>query len=417
MKVTPFEVYVVTTDSTCTVTDAHNGKILCTAIAGEQKAFMAISPEIILSDPAADISKPKANFKGALAMLGQSGGGGNTSSLPTGYTLLEFVESNGGAYVNTQLTISPTMGVKYKVWRDSATNYMVLAGNMEIPSDTNTFYPFISVNTCIGLNIKGSHYILKNGGFSSSSSNIASVGVAIKNEFVDGCVNWLNDGQLSIKSVAFTETRALPASISRSSRSFYLGTQGAIGYNNFKGRIYNFNISDSSRIISSCMPVIDSEGNPCFYDTVRDMPLPNIGTAAFIAGFSLAGARKIGRLPAGIQMTIYLPSGWEDDAEVVAARAIAEAKGCIFEVRTYSEEQSVATYSFNRIWVKRTQDDDGSYVDADNTHWRIDWCDTVIGADPESLGYERFRNVEVAAEYWGLTPVMEIPEEDLTETE
>ena len=413
MQVNPGTWYVVTTDSSCTVTDA-NGKTLCTAVAGTQKPFLATTMEVTLSDAGATVTK--STFNAALAMLGQSGEGGNTSSLPTGYTLLEFVECDYHSYVDTQLTVSPTIGAKYKVWRNSATNYMVLAGNMAVAYDTNTFYPFISNQTCIGININGSQYILKSGGFTSSSSNIASVGVAIKNEFVEGCVNWLNDGQLSIKSVSFTETRALPAAISSSSSSLYLGNQGAIGFNGFRGRIYNFNISDSSRIISSCMPVIDSEGNPCFYDTVRDMPLPNIGTAAFIAGFSLAGARKIGRLPAGIQMTIYLPSGWEDDAEVVAARAIAEAKGCILEVRTYSEEQSVATYSFNRIWVRRTKDDDGSYVDADNTHWRIDWCDTVIGADPESLGYERFRNVEVAAEYWGLTPVMAI-EEDLTETE
>ena len=37
----------------------------------------------------------------------------------------------------------------------------------------------------------------------------------------------------------------------------------------------------------------------------------------------------------------------------------------------------------------------------------------VIGADPESLGYERFRSVDAATEYWGLEPYVDPNEEEL----
>lgn len=53
--------YAVTTNSTCTVTDA-NGKVLCTAFAGAQGHFTATTSEVSLSDAEATVTRTKANF-------------------------------------------------------------------------------------------------------------------------------------------------------------------------------------------------------------------------------------------------------------------------------------------------------------------------------------------------------------------
>lgn len=177
-------------------------------------------------------------------------------------------------------------------------------------------------------------------------------------------------------------------------------------------RLYSFSVSKKC----SLLPAIDSAGKPCMYDAVTGKTFYNEGTGTFVAGFTLAQARKLGKLPVGTKLTISLPVGWQEDEGVAAAKAQAEANGCVLPVQEYTEGASAAaTYALRRVWVRRTQDDNGSYVDAENTRWQIDWCVDVIGADPESLGYERFRSVEVAAEYWGLTEYVD-PETETIES-
>jgi hypothetical protein len=133
-----------------------------------------------------------------------------------------------------------------------------------------------------------------------------------------------------------------------------------------------------------------------------------------IAGFSLEQARKLGSLPIGTRLEISLPVGWEEDAGVVAARDAAIANGCELPMRTHAADNTeAATFALRRIWVRRAPYFNGSYTDAEGVRWHLSWCEDVWGADPEALGYERFRSVEVAAEYWGLTPY-QYPEDELS---
>jgi hypothetical protein len=89
----------------------------------------------------------------------------------------------------------------------------------------------------------------------------------------------------------------------------------------------------------------------------------------------------------------------------------------VLTVQTYEAAgAAAATFALRRVWVRKVQDENGTYVDADGSRWQVEWCVDVIGADPESLGYERFRSVEVAAEYWGLQPY-QYPEEEQLLTE
>lgn len=417
MQVNPGTWYVVTTDSSCTVTDA-NGKTLCTAVAGTQKPFLATTMEVTLSDTGATVTK--STFNTALALLGQPSGGGSAPEVAPGYMLLAFNENkNGKAYVDLGIAHSATTGAKYKVWSNAAA-YGVLAGNMKTTADTNTFYPLVIYKRFVGINVKGGYYLLKDGSFASSGSSLnASIAYSASGETLEGHINWQNDGQIRFRCASFTESRLMPAAVPASIRTLYLGIQGAIGYNGYVGRIYNFSLSEGTSIISACVPAVSPSGKACFYDTVRNMELSNIGTEEFVAGFSLSQARHLGQLPAGSVMNVSMPVGWQDDEQVHSARSLAEAKGCVLTVVSeHSDDgEAVSTFALRRLWVRREFDENGAYVDADNVRWRIDSCIDIIGANPEDLGYERYRSVEVAAEYWGLTLVMEFPEEELTETE
>ena len=94
--------YVVYTDTVCTVTDTETGRPLATAVPGVPNYFTAMGGSVTLSDDGATMLKPV--FKCAPAALGLLGGGAVT--LPTGYTLLTFLESTGTQYIKTGLYLS-----------------------------------------------------------------------------------------------------------------------------------------------------------------------------------------------------------------------------------------------------------------------------------------------------------------------
>lgn len=58
------------------------------------------------------------------------------------------------------------------------------------------------------------------------------------------------------------------------------------------------------------------------------------------------------------------------------------------------------------IWVKKTEEEWGNYVDAEGKHYVLDWCHKVYAKNnvtEESLGYKQFENLEEAVKYWNLT--------------
>lgn len=60
-----------------------------------------------------------------------------------------------------------------------------------------------------------------------------------------------------------------------------------------------------------------------------------------------------------------------------------------------------------KIWVKKTKDENGNYIDLNNVRYTVDWCIKVIYADgrtEEDLGYTRFDNLQTALETWNLQP-------------
>ena len=164
------------------------------------------------------------------------------------------------------------------------------------------------------------------------------------------------------------------------------------------------------------MPCLNAEGVPVMYDANSKTDYPPTKGNNFIAGFTLTQARKLGKLPApGGTLTISLPSNWQEDEGVVNALATAEANGWELTYLTYEADASTAsTFALRRIFVRKTQDENGQYVAADGSRWYVEWCAGMIGAEPTDHGYEPFRSVDAAVAYWELEPWID-PEELLIE--
>lgn len=62
------------------------------------------------------------------------------------------------------------------------------------------------------------------------------------------------------------------------------------------------------------------------------------------------------------------------------------------------------------IWVKKTEEEYGNYVDENNTHYVIEWCHKLVtpdGSTEEENGYEQYKSIEEACEAWGLIPYVD----------
>ena len=150
------------------------------------------------------------------------------------------------------------------------------------------------------------------------------------------------------------------------------------------------------------------------YDKVDKAPFTKSGSGSFIVGMTLSQARKLSNLPAtGGSLTVSLPTGYDSDAGVMSALDSARANGWTLTIQTYTPEaaaSSAATFDLRRIWVRRTQTENGAHVAADGTRWQVDWCVDMLtpdGSKPDAYGYELFRSQEAAVAYWELSPYVD----------
>lgn len=174
-----------------------------------------------------------------------------------------------------------------------------------------------------------------------------------------------------------------------------------------QGRVYNLKIWRDKVLRLSFTPALDPQGKPCMYDKASKEEFVNVGSGAFVAGFTLEQARKLGEhLPAdGGALTISLPTGYEQDSAVAESLETARAKGWTLTVQTYEAEAAATTFGMRRVWVRRTQTAQGAYVDADGVRWAVEWCVDMLtpdGSTPDQHGYELYRSTAAAVAYWEL---------------
>ena len=403
------KLYTVTSPNGCTVTD-ETGLQLGTVEAGEQKAFTATGGAMWLDDTAARVT---ANFKQApvkLKILGLLGGGVSTG-LPSGYLQAEFLESTGQQYIDTgkRVPINYSLHATAQYTRVNSLSHMALfgwgSGDFKnvllawVVKDYNKFY--IRVNDK-ATSLSGDSLVLEKFKLTYNGSTQQAT---------------LGDITLSVGSHTVVEP----------SENFGLfsAIRESICYCPTYSRIYNFEIIDAvGNEFSQFIPALDPTGAPCMYDKVTKQPFYNNGSGVFIVGMTIEQARKLSRLPkTGGTLRVSLPSNYLEDEGMTKAITAANAKGWNIEVAsTFEADGASATFALRRIWVRKTQDEHGNYIDSDGVRWQVESCVAMYNADgsePDAHGYEPFRSVEVATEYWGLTPWVnpEAEEELLTDTE
>lgn len=373
----PGSLYTVATKTTCDITDTATGTPIDSVSSGSV-TFAAQGSATTLSDP--DATYSKVNFKNAAAALRMLGGG---DQLPKGYLAAEFLESTGKEYIDTDIVwkSSDVLRLDYGAISDTPNynifgvnnNYRFLNTSVVQMAIKGSAYNFTTVLT------KGKHYIL----FDTTYRYV------FDGEEKEGYNATWTAGNLTLFSIS---THLYNAVI----------------------RFYKFTHENEAKV--KLLPSISQQGEPCLVDTVSKKTYKNTGAGAFIVGLTLAQARQLSKLPAGGgSLKISLPENYTDDEAVVAALSTATDNGWVFEIQTFTTDgASASTFSLRRIWVKKTASHAGAYVDATGERWHVEWCQTVLGAEPTDLGYEPFRSVDVALAEWELTPFIYPEEETLS---
>lgn len=393
----PGAVYTISSASSCDVTDKASGQLLGTATSGAPFTTPAYSDALTLSDPDALYVQIKT-FNFALAALGLLGGGASTGSLPSGYIAAEFLESTGAtSFMETDIVPHNLMGAR-----------CIVRSGLTSEGASGEYY-FFSMRESSGANTRWVSLRPSVG----SLSPYAAWGEAFR---PSGQVAGVNDCLLNYKNsrkVGFKEKEAswldLPELPFTPTKPLFIANRFSTAGPGH--RLYFGELTEGNSVTYIFKPAISEAGEPCFYESKHKKTYKSSSPDGFIVGFSLAQARNLGKLPAtGGTLTISLLTGYESDPGVAAALETARANGWTLTIQTYTPETASAgasTFALRRVWVRRTQNEQGGYVDASGSRWRVEWCVDMLtpdGSTPEAHGYELFRSTDAAVAYWELTP-------------
>lgn len=110
---------------------------------------------------------------------------------------------------------------------------------------------------------------------------------------------------------------------------------------------------------------------------------------------------------------------YQADEEVLAAIDAATAKGWTVTTR-FNGTATASTFTLRPtptppVYAKREPSEYGRSVDTTGSRFEVDWWHEIYSPDgksPEELGYQEFASLEEALTTWGLTEIMEIPEQE-----
>lgn len=386
------KMYVVMSPNGGTVTSA-DGLISEEVNAGKQTVVFGTGAALELSDDAGRIVE---TFKYAPVGLMGAGGGAETSPLPDDYIAAEFIQFDGTDFVQyNQAAVTSKAGDRLVF--STITQFYKNLGTTQSEGRYSTFYYGVEKgNFCYG------------------------VGSTVDSAAMEADTNWHKITLSHTPSLSFfrVDGAEFQATYNASAQVLQYGICIGTALDNVKNcysRKKRATLQINGAIKFDLIPGITAAGKVVFYDVANGKSKASYSNK-LRAGLTIPQARKLGKLPdGGGTIRVCLPKNYTEDEYVVAAMAEAEAKGWIFDTDWYEAGAAASTFALRRVLVRKTQDAEGNYVDAQGVRYFVEKTQEVIGAEPEALGYEAFRSVESAVAYWELEPYSYPEDELLTE--
>lgn len=214
-----------------------------------------------------------------------------TIILPTGFRKIDYLESTGTQYINTNYIPDNETGL-YIEAHTTYSNDSVPMGSRE--TDDNRIYaPRNTYNTLYGWNSyydfgTGTTYAFQRYKGTTNFLNSRTATFIINDEVV--ATKTLND---------LTYTPTLPLYI------FGNNIYGSLSSAPHIGKIYRAKISQGTEIVRDFVPCLDINGKPCMYDLVEGKPYYN---ESYEREFYFAISSETINLPYGYKQCLYLES-------------------------------------------------------------------------------------------------------------
>lgn len=268
----PGKTYAVECAGEVVITNNETGAIAAQGDGSGQVLFTACGNSYSVSD---DTAKVVALFKVAprlkLTLLQGVAGG----LLPKGYTALEYLESSGTQYINTQHVPDTTTGLynRYTYTTSSAgQSFGVKQSNSQL---------LINARYALGAS----------NGFGWNTWNATSSDKYIKSGDVVECsVNWMNNRRATV--IAPNRTNTWPVTMFGASSTltgvytqpiflFGLNNNGSMAESS-PYRMFAARISSGDAVIRDFIPALDPTGAPCMFDLVTRKAFYNKGSGDFL---------------------------------------------------------------------------------------------------------------------------------------
>ena len=254
----PGKAYAVTTQSGCNVYADEAGTQLIKAVEAGQGYFVAIGSRTWVDDDAAIVTE---TFNGAARKL-RLLAGGVKETLPAGYTRLEYLESNGRAYLKTTLLNNEST----RIWAKFSIKSSRLGDDLKL-------YGAGAVALCT---LWGyfREYTKK------TAKTTADIWTAYNKSYKKGC-NYCRLYNTVTKELFTTDDIWTPYPDGSREYTYVFAVYGWGGIDGrLVGKIYEFTGVEKTTKIR-LVPCLDDTGTPCMYDFVSKSPFYNFGAGDF----------------------------------------------------------------------------------------------------------------------------------------
>lgn len=196
----------------------------------------------------------------------KSGGG-----LPDGYTAVNYLQSSGTQWINTEITPSQDTKVIIKFMANEWGYESLIGGRATSdPNDQFTTYFDAEFDGRFLFRMDGMSSAITYTGFKIKTIYIAELS-GTKMEFI------LEDGRIPF-------TSGVTISDFSSTVPMFLFKAQNVGGTGLIGKVYFCKIYHQDNLVRDFQPCLDTEGVPCMFDLVSRKSFYNVGTGSFTWG-------------------------------------------------------------------------------------------------------------------------------------
>ena len=196
----------------------------------------------------------------------KSGGG-----LPEGYTAVDYLQSSGTQWINTEITPSQDTKVIIK-FMVNEWGYSSLIGSRTNSDSNDQFTTYFDAEL-------GGRFLFRMDGMSSS---ITYIGFKLHTIYTAELSGTKMEFMLEGGTISFTS--GVTISDFSSTVPMLLFKAKNVSGSGLNGKVYSCKIYHQDSLVRDFQPCLDADGKPCMYDFVSRKPFYNVGTGSFTWG-------------------------------------------------------------------------------------------------------------------------------------